>query len=871
MTTFKTSELYKTVEAIKLNMDAIDPELCRSELLCRETTDLGYLDERELRRLYSSFEGLSRRKVKSSFDLEDTTPFLPPKNQEAACIKNDEGSKNEWFEENVLDENCDIKEVYVNELKSGRFSWIKDFYIGSDKETKSWQMCITYARNTKPCMQDLKNVFGDNIASFVKFTPEGDAKKFQFLQASGAGEMSKLPTAKKYGLQFDETKGERFPITEDEEGDVFEEEDGSGAFTNLSFAVESDEEDEEISRTSSCFLDTFEAHNRQKEDYCTYDAAGFLGSRPWCMPWARTWCFEDRKCERNTLSGNLTKRKPYAKSMERLRRTVAQFSDPLDKIWCSLARKKIEARDKNDEGSEYEWFEENVLDENYDIKKVYVNELTNVRFPWIKDFYIGADKETKSWQMCITYARNTEPCMKDLKNVFGDNIASFVKFTPEGDAKKFQFLRAPGSGEMSKLPTAKKYGLQFDERKGERFLITEDEEGDVFEEEDGSGAFTNLSFAVESDEEDEEISRTSSCFLDTFEAHNRQKEDYCTYDAAGFLGSRLRSIPWARLTWCFEDRKCERNTLSGNLTQRTQYVKSIERLRRPVAQFSDPLDKICSLAKKNTEAGDKNDEGSEYEWFEENVLDENYDIKKVYVNELTNCHCKPALMYDCNKFGVTYTPIGSEYEWFEENVLDENYDIKKVYVNELTNVRFPWIKDFYIGSDKETKSWQMCITYARNTKPCMQDLKNVFGDNIASFVKFTPEGDAKKFQFLQASGSGEMSKLPTAKKYGLQFDETKGKRLLITEYEEDDFFEEEGSSGTFTNFPFAMESDEEDEEISRTSSCFLDTFEAHNRQKEDYCTYDAAGFLGSRPWCMPWARTWCFEDRKCERNTLSEI
>ncbi|XP_028403103.1 uncharacterized protein LOC114525851 isoform X2 [Dendronephthya gigantea] len=104
--------------------------------------------------------------------------------------------------------------------------------------------------------------------------------------------------------------------------------------------------------------------------------------------------------------------------------------------------------------------------------------------------------------------------------------------------------------------------------------------------------------------------------------------------------------------------------------------------------------------------------------------------------------------------GEIITLTGSKDEWFKETILDENYDMKAVYVNELRNERLSWLKDFSIGINKEKKSWQMCITYARNTKPCMQDLKNVFGDNIAPFVKFTEESDDKD-EYLQGPSSGD--------------------------------------------------------------------------------------------------------------------
>ncbi|XP_028403325.1 uncharacterized protein LOC114526030 [Dendronephthya gigantea] len=106
------------------------------------------------------------------------------------------------------------------------------------------------------------------------------------------------------------------------------------------------------------------------------------------------------------------------------------------------------------EGSKDEWFKENVLDKNYDMKEFYVNELISDRFPSVKDFYISVTSDPEeSWQIFLTYARNTVPSMKDLKKLFGVKICSFVDFKILGsdtDKKPLTsscFLRAPSSGD----------------------------------------------------------------------------------------------------------------------------------------------------------------------------------------------------------------------------------------------------------------------------------------------------------------------------------------------------------------------------------------------------------------------------------------
>ena len=80
-------------------------------------------------------------------------------------------SNRDWFENNIFDENCDIKQEYEDKLLS--LPWVEDFYVGVTSEPeKSWQIFITCAPNTIPSMADLKKEFGTNIASFVEFIQE---------------------------------------------------------------------------------------------------------------------------------------------------------------------------------------------------------------------------------------------------------------------------------------------------------------------------------------------------------------------------------------------------------------------------------------------------------------------------------------------------------------------------------------------------------------------------------------------------------------------------------------------------------------------------------------------------------------------------
>ncbi|XP_028417492.1 uncharacterized protein LOC114541895 [Dendronephthya gigantea] len=171
-------------------------------------------------------------------------------------------TNNEWFEENVFDENCDIKEVCVNELRSERFSWIKDFHIGIDEGKKSWQMSITYARNTEPSMEDLKKLFGDNIASFVEFIQESDDEDEERLRTSSC--FLRAPSS-----------GDTLYVQNEERGTI----------AVLAAQVRSNKKHYAITSYHVCYCfndlpeNIFEAHNKLKEDCCSNDAAGCIGSR----------------------------------------------------------------------------------------------------------------------------------------------------------------------------------------------------------------------------------------------------------------------------------------------------------------------------------------------------------------------------------------------------------------------------------------------------------------------------------------------------------------------------------------------------------------------------------------------------------------
>ena len=54
-----------------------------------------------------------------------------------------------------------------------RLSWVKSFYIGYDgKKDETWKVYITHSHDEKPSMDELKEIFGDNIDCFVDFIEE---------------------------------------------------------------------------------------------------------------------------------------------------------------------------------------------------------------------------------------------------------------------------------------------------------------------------------------------------------------------------------------------------------------------------------------------------------------------------------------------------------------------------------------------------------------------------------------------------------------------------------------------------------------------------------------------------------------------------
>ncbi|XP_028403218.1 uncharacterized protein LOC114525956 [Dendronephthya gigantea] len=86
-----------------------------------------------------------------------------------------------------------------------------------------------------------------------------------------------------------------------------------------------------------------------------------------------------------------------------------------------------------------------MFDEVSDLYDKYENDLLSLR--WVEEYYIGvASEPEKSWQIYITCAKNKLPSMKDLKKLFGVNIASFVDFCQEDVDRTPQFTRGPASG-----------------------------------------------------------------------------------------------------------------------------------------------------------------------------------------------------------------------------------------------------------------------------------------------------------------------------------------------------------------------------------------------------------------------------------------
>ncbi|XP_028403315.1 uncharacterized protein LOC114526022 [Dendronephthya gigantea] len=146
----------------------------------------------------------------------------------------------------------------------------------------------------------------------------------------------------------------------------------------------------------------------------------------------------------------------------------AEFQDiPCDQVWGSETTTSSSIQGISTQGFVYEvpdltalfvpvkvprtnWFVQNILDENLNMKEEYEKELS--RLSWVRDFYIGFDgKKDKTWKIFITHVQNKEPSMKELREIFSvKHVASFVDFIPEQRKKvtgKSRFLQGPKTGD----------------------------------------------------------------------------------------------------------------------------------------------------------------------------------------------------------------------------------------------------------------------------------------------------------------------------------------------------------------------------------------------------------------------------------------
>ncbi|XP_028403217.1 uncharacterized protein LOC114525955 [Dendronephthya gigantea] len=123
------------------------------------------------------------------------------------------------------------------------------------------------------------------------------------------------------------------------------------------------------------------------------------------------------------------------------------------------------------ECSKREWFESNIFNEYSDLCDKYENELSSL--PWVKEYYIDvANEPEKSWQIYIICEKNKIPSMKDLKKLFGVNIASFVDFCQENVDENSE------TNEESLLQSFSREPISSDEQ-----LVQEEEEQEEEEEE----------------------------------------------------------------------------------------------------------------------------------------------------------------------------------------------------------------------------------------------------------------------------------------------------------------------------------------------------------------------------------------------------
>ncbi|XP_028403145.1 uncharacterized protein LOC114525883 [Dendronephthya gigantea] len=353
MQNLSTEEVDRTVTCVKLEATGNASGRCYTQMSLKRldwVENVNFVDVNERwnkRQLEIVYKYSKKPRTEEIVDFvgQESPPFVVFR----------EGSKDEWFEKNILDMNYDMKQVYVNKLKSERFEWIEDFKIVDTPEERYKHSLEVICKLGKvPCTADIEQLFGEDILPFVSYKESTDSRK---------------------------------------------------SFEKI----------------------IFDGNNIVKETYKKK-----LEGLEWVKSFQLAGESDDRHLEIVYKFGNAPQ--------------VPDIVNIFPENILPFVRYREESKD--------EWFEENVLDENYDMKEIYVHELISERFPWVKDFYISVTSDPESsWQIFITYARNTMPSMKDLKKLFGVKIASFVDFIPESDASDKKpltsscFLRAPSSGD----------------------------------------------------------------------------------------------------------------------------------------------------------------------------------------------------------------------------------------------------------------------------------------------------------------------------------------------------------------------------------------------------------------------------------------
>ncbi|XP_028403282.1 uncharacterized protein LOC114526005 [Dendronephthya gigantea] len=219
----------------------------------------------------------------------------------------------------------------------------------------------------------------------------------------------------------------------------------------------------------------------------------------------------------------------------------------------------------------------------------------------------------------------------------------------------------------------------------------------------------------------------------------------------------------------------------GKALARLEWVQCFKRVSghgecsKQVLEITCKIGKVPHIADLENLFEEKNfpfityKEFSRAEWFEANILCEDFKIKEEFAKELSSLEwvecfkivfadqgrqnrnleivCKfgmvPRIPDILKLFGeeilpfITYKEF-AKTEWFETNILDEELKMKKEYANDL--LRLSWVKKFHIGFDgKKDKTWKIYITHDERKTPSMEELEKIFGDKIFYFVDFIQE------------------------------------------------------------------------------------------------------------------------------------